>query len=81
VLNSTLRIKNIAKRFIIETINNLGKMNLKQPFNFSNQIITLEIAWKKQNCVFGGSNGALTSNHGPGKGERRSGPIVGLSES
>jgi len=56
-------------------------MNMKQHFNFSNQIITLEIAWKKQNCVSGGNNGALTSNHGPKKGERRSRPVVGFFES
>jgi hypothetical protein len=33
---------------------------------------------EEQNCVFGGSSSALTSNHGPKKGERRSRPVVGL---
>ena len=80
-MNGTLRIEKLAKRFIIEIENNIGKMNLNQHFNFSNQIITQEIAWKKQNCVFGGSNGAKTSNHDPRKGEKRLGPVVCLFES
>ena len=48
---------------------------------FPNQGITLAVAWKSKNCVFGGSNNALTSIHSPRKGERRLGLSVGIVES
>lgn len=40
------------------------------------QSITLVVAWKRKKYAFGGNNSALTSNHSPRKGERRSGPVV-----
>ena len=75
MLNSTLWTEKHAREIWKKNMKWSKQMNLNQYQLFQ---ITLAVAWKSKNCVFGWSSSALTSNHGPKKGERRSRPAVGL---
>ncbi len=70
------------QRDLLEKNKKLSRqLNLNQHINLSKSIYHTNRCMEEQKLCFSGSRSALTSNHSPRKGERRSGPTVGLFES